>query len=157
MVLYIIKYFNPKFKYISDAYFVEKDKMKSDTDFNAVYNDLGIFDFYPEGFSYTLNDKIVKHNWSQIKTLIGYKVDQYTADSICLDVFLEDRETSFSIHEATPGWYQFNIKLSEHIKTVSSNWQMEIAIPAFDPKPTVLFDSMQRSWSEVEEGYYKKK
>lgn len=120
--------------------------------FKQQQEDLGFFSYDDTGFSLTEHKGVTYYNWTDIETVFGYKVDNYTTDEICLDIFTYSKHC-LTLTESTPGWYQFNDRLTKYIPSISSNWDGEIAVPAFETKLTLLFDKKGRSLNEVQAEY----
>ena len=80
-LLFLIKFINPKFKWVNDTNVNSKafaDKTK--TDFETLYNDNELFTYIDNGFIVKTEsgDKVVE--WTQIKTLTGFKRDYFATD-----------------------------------------------------------------------------
>lgn len=116
--------------------------------------DLGFFLYDETGFKYDDQNKVMYHKWADIKSIFGYKEDRYTTDKICVDLFTSDG-FCIKLTEDTPGWYQFNKKLTENFLTISNNWEGDIIYPAFKSNLTLLFDKAGRSKAEAEADCYK--
>jgi hypothetical protein len=63
--------------------------------FEELKADIGIFEYYNTGFIVHFENNIITVEWSSIKALFGYKVDLYTVDVICLDIFEPALVTSY--------------------------------------------------------------
>ena len=121
--------------------------------FKKQQKDLGFFSYDDTGFSLTDHNGVIHYNWTDIETVFGYKEDRYTTDDICLDVFTSDKYC-IKLTENTPGWYQFNKRIIQHIPAISNSWDGEIASPAFETKLTLLFDKSGRTLNEAEAECY---
>ncbi|RYE27573.1 MAG: hypothetical protein EOP45_00815 [Sphingobacteriaceae bacterium] len=115
--------------------------------------DLGFFTYDDRGFSIKEHASLTHYNWTDIKTVFGYKVEHFT-DEICLDIFTNENYC-IKLTEDTPGWYQFNKRLNLHIPTITKNWEEKIAVPAFETKITLLFDKNGRTKEQAEVECYK--
>ncbi|HEX5154697.1 MAG TPA: hypothetical protein VFW07_24790 [Parafilimonas sp.] len=80
------------------------DEIKKEN-WEAKYNDLGIFNYNDLGFDIKLDNELCSIKWTDIERLQAYKVDLMTTDEICIDVTFNNRW--IMITEDTPGWYQF--------------------------------------------------
>jgi hypothetical protein len=69
-------------------------------------NDNGIFTFTKTGCSMHPADGEQLIAWTGIVSMIGYKRDYLTSDSICMGIFCEN-DRGFEITEDMPGWFQF--------------------------------------------------
>jgi len=115
--------------------------------------DLGFFLYDETGFNYNDQNEVVYYKWTDIKSAFGYKEDRYTTDEICLDIFTSD-DYCIKLTEDTPGWYQFDKKLTENFP-ISNNWEEHIIHPAFKTNLTLLYDKGGRSKEEAEAECYK--
>ncbi len=116
-------------------------------------NDNGIFEFNRNGFRVELDKNTKEYNWNEVLALFGYKKDLYSIDCICVDVFTKDGKV-FSVNEDTPGWYQFLKQSKMNLNGIPPNWEIEIAVPAFETKLTLLYDFENRDLEEALDKYY---
>jgi hypothetical protein len=100
---------------------------------------LGFFTYSESGFSVLIGEDKKEIEWSNIKSIYGYKIDNYTEDEICLNVNC-DNDISFTISEEIAGWYIFLEKMAIQFPSIDKNWNLEIASPAFDTNLTLLFE-----------------
>ncbi|RYU77967.1 hypothetical protein [Hymenobacter persicinus] len=125
------------------------------TDYSGVAQiTLGGFAYDESGFQYATKSGVGYHKWTDLETAFGYKVDLYTTDEICLDLFFS-KETRLTLTESTPGWYQFLDRLAENIPSVPREWNLKIAAPAFEIQLTLLFDKAGRNQEQAEVACYK--
>ena len=148
----IILFFALLFKTIKlltdkNLFFISENKIDSDK------IDQDGFNFESEGiFEYLDNSFVVKSMslnipWSDIDSIIAYKKDLLTTDSICIDiVYYND---SLTICEETDGWSQFLLRIKNVFNTIPENWELEISRPAFEKKLTLLYDRQDRTLDEV--------
>ncbi len=122
--------------------------------FDEIYNDNGIFVYQDNAFKINFESGPMDVNWDDIQTVFGYKVDLYTLDCICADIFCSNNK-SFKINEETAGWFQFMIHLSERFPNVEKNWDIRIATPAFETNLTLVYDRENRNLEEALGQYYK--
>ena len=154
-ILFIIKYFKPDFKWVKDTDpFSKEFKEQTEKEFKEIYNDNGIFTFSDNGFSIKTNKGIQTIEWTEIKSMLGYKEDHYATDSICLDVFC-DNDNSFKITEETLGWFRFLDHSKKVLPTIDKSWEIEISTPAFETNLTVVYDRQNRPLKEVTDEHYK--
>jgi hypothetical protein len=145
----IIKIYFPKFNWFrKEVNFSTEISEENRKEFEKIYNDNGIFTYTENGFIIKIEDTEKNVNWNEIKTLIGYKVDLFTVDRICLYLILEN-ESLIKINEETKGWFKFLEYSKERLKIADKNWEMNIAIPAFEPNTTVIFDKENRKYAEI--------
>jgi hypothetical protein len=121
--------------------------------FGELKADIGIFEYYNTGFIVHFENNIIKIEWSSIKALYGYKVDLFTVDEICLDIFYEI-EKQIRITEETKGWYIFLEKLQIQFPQIKKHWEIEIAFPAFETNFTLLYEFENKTLEESIKFYY---
>lgn len=106
--------------------------------FGKLQNDIGAFDYDEGGFSYPFESGTSLIRWPDVNRIIGYKLDLFTTDEICIELHVGDRAIRFS--ESTPGWYQFVARLQKVFPTIPKGWDMDIMVPPFATNYTVLFE-----------------
>lgn len=148
----MIRLLNPKNIFVKEGTILASQIQEEQ--FQKLLCDLGLFTYNEAGFSLQQHKGITHHNWEDIQTLFGYKEDLFTTDEICLDIFTVDN-LYIKLTESTPGWYQFNERLSENIPAVPIDWTGEIALPPFETKLTLLFDKKGRTKKDAEKECYK--
>lgn len=121
--------------------------------FLKVHEDIGFIGYTDIGFKLTENEEVSHFNWSDIETIFCFKEDHFTTDEICMDIFFNDK-TSIRLTESTPGWYQFNKRLSNAIPSVCENWFTEVVQPPFATNMTLLFDKDNRDKEQAEKACY---
>jgi hypothetical protein len=149
-LFFLVRLLNPQNLFVTHDTALGKEILADQ--FKQQQEDLGFFSYDDTGFSLTEHKGVTYYNWTDIETVFGYKVDNYTTDEICLDIFTYSKHC-LTLTESTPGWYQFNDRLTKYIPSISSNWDREIAVPAFETKLTLLFDKKGRSLNEVQAEY----
>ncbi len=150
-ILFTIKFFNPNFKWLNFSTLDGSDtKSLSKEEFMKKHDEDGIFIYTDTGFICYLDSGTIEQKWTDIQTLLGYKKDLLTYDMICLTVYLNN-QTNFVITEETHGWFNFLKKVTEHLNGSLVNWEIEIMNPAFEAKPTVVFDSKNRNLEQIEQ------
>jgi hypothetical protein len=115
--------------------------------FEELKADIGIFEYYNTGFIVHFENNVIKIEWLSIKALVGYKVDLFTVDEICLDIFYEI-EKQIRITEETKGWYIFLEKLQIQFPQIKKHWEIEIAFPAFETNLTLLYEFENKTFEE---------
>lgn len=113
--------------------------------------------FLPDatGFGIKTGNVITHYKWKDIEAIFAYKEDIVTTDNICLDIFTNDG-CCLKLSEETPYWRAFNDLLTEKLSEIPENWEMEIVVPAFETKLTMLYDKFGRSQELAEKGIYEK-
>jgi hypothetical protein len=140
-LIFAIKLFNPNNHFVDP----KSDEFKTITnqEFQHKYEDLGIFTYNDDGFIVEIEKKgETKIKWNDIREMIAYKEDHYTTDEICLEIIAKN-DLMFKIQEGTPGWFQFLIKTKEIFKTIPKDWEIDIAVPAFEKNLTTIYNSMK--------------
>ncbi len=150
-LFFLVRLLNPKNLFVTPDKALGKEIFADH--FKKRLDDLGFFTYDDTGFNLTEHKGVTHYNWTDIETIFGYKVDRYTTDDICLDIFTSDKHC-IKLTENTPGWYQFNERLIQHIPAISNSWDGEIAVPAFETKLTLLFDTKGRTLNEAEAECY---
>lgn len=107
-------------------------------EYNLTSEILGIIKYSEDGFSYHINGEKTLHKWIDISQIEAYKTDEFVFDTICLEIQFNDGNI-FSINEETPGWFQFNKKIKEQFSEIDKDWDIEIAVPAFETNLTILY------------------
>jgi hypothetical protein len=90
---------------------------------------LGTFQYHEDGFTLTYEEFEKRVNWRDITQINVFKVDQMTVDRIDMEIVIGN--TSFTISEEFPGWYQFVAKTKEVFPIIPNDWDVEIVKPAF--------------------------
>jgi len=121
--------------------------------FQKAQEDMGLFTYSDRGFDLTEHKGVTHYDWLDIETIFGFKEDRFTTDEICIDIFFSCK-TSIRLTESTPGWYQFNKRLSQAIPAVSENWDADIMHPPFATNMILLFDKGNRSREQAEKVCY---
>ena len=139
-ILLLLRYINPNSRFLPKQ--KEYYKKLTDKEFMELYNSNGIFTYDKNWFELQIEDKPTKIKWNEIKKLTAYKIDLLATDEIRL--FLEaENGKQFEISENTEGWFQFNEKLKEQFSEINKNWEMDIAVPAFERKETEIYNRIK--------------
>ncbi len=147
----LIRLINPRNIFVTPD--TELGKQILSDQFQKDQQDLGFFTYTETGF-YLLEHKGRTHfDWVDIETIFGFKEDRYTTDEICMDIFFNTK-SSIRLTESTPGWFQFNKRLSKAMPIIPENWEVEIAQPPFVTNLTLLFDKENRSKEQAEKECY---
>ncbi len=123
-------------------------KKYTERQFLIEFNDLGIFTYSDEIFTVEFDEGVQSFEWDKIKTLLGYKIDNFNYDIIAMQVIFTNN-FKFRVTEETKGWHQFIIRLKEKIAEVPNDWEINISIPAFETKLTVVYDKLKRDIEEI--------
>lgn len=137
-------------KYLHEDF---KNKLKN---YKEEPDEPGIFSYSDNGFDITLNNQTDHYCWGHIICMVAYKIDNFTTDCICLDVFC-DNNKRLSITEETKGWYLFTRKTKEQFPQINKLWTLEITTPAFKTNLTLVYDRDGRTLDEVMKIHYPQK
>ena len=150
-LFFLVRLLNPKNLFVTQDTKLGKEILadhlrKEQTSF-------GFFTYEENGFSLEEYDGVKFYKWTDIETVFGFKEDRYTTDEICMDIFTRNN-ASLRLTESTPGWYQFQKRLSENIPSIPNEWDCIITVPAFETKLKLLFDRKGRTQSDAEAACY---
>jgi hypothetical protein len=73
-----------------------------------------------------------------VDRIVGYKLDLFTVDEICIELHIGDRAVRFN--ESTPGWYQLLERLRRVFPSIPEGWDWDVTLPAFATNYTVLYE-----------------
>jgi hypothetical protein len=147
----LVRLLNPKNLFVTHDTKLSKEILADK--FQKEQEGLRFFTYMEDGFSFEVQNGVTTYKWSEIETVFGFKEDCYTTDEICMDIFTSDN-AFLRLTESTPGWYQFQKRLSENIQLIPNDWEVEISVPAFETKLTLLFDKKGRTPQEAEAACY---
>lgn len=120
-------------------------------------NELGNFSYDEAGFTGPGPLGKFYCRWADIDTLFAYKAiwieERFASEDPRLELFTQDQQR-YVISSYTPGWPQFRLRLQEKFSSLPDNWLEIMALPAFEPNPSLLFDRQGRSQAEIERLYY---
>ena len=102
-----------------------------------------MFTYREDGFTVGSDSGPISVQWSSIDRLIGYKIDRYTTDLICLDVEYGDRR--ITVHEDLAGWFVFLDQCKAVFPEIPHDWEFIIAQPPFETNLTVLLERKEGS------------
>jgi hypothetical protein len=105
--------------------------------FDEIYEDLGCFKYYEDGFTLEYEDFNIAVKWEEITQLNAYKKDIMTIDQIEMEIVRGEKY--FVISEELPGWFQFIIKTKEVFPTIPKDWEIQIIQPAFAKNYTNIY------------------
>jgi hypothetical protein len=100
--------------------------------------EVGAFDYDEEGFSYPFETGTSVVRWAEVDRIVGYKMDLFTLDEICVELLVGDRAIRFS--ESTPGWYPFLTRLKSVFPSIPNGWDWDVMMPALTGNYTVLYE-----------------
>lgn len=150
-VFFLVRLLNPKNVFVTPDTKLGEELLADQ--FRREYENLGLFTYTEHGFGLEADKRLKAYNWSDIETIFGFKEDLYSIDEVCMDIFTNDK-ASLRLTESTPGWYQFQERLSQNIHAIPKDWIAEIDLPAFETKLTLLFDRNGRTLQEAKAACY---
>lgn len=154
LITNLLHYYYPNSKSIEKFYYKitgktgDNQNIDLNKNFMEIYNDNGIFTFNDNSFSIQIENSIKEINWSEINSMLAYKVDLYSTDLICLEIYYSNY-LHFKINEETPGWFLFLENSKKMFPKIMENWEMNIAIPAFETNLTLIYDNENRDLETV--------
>lgn len=97
----------------------------------------------------TLRDRLFDKDlwdmrWSDVETIVAFKIDQMTVDCICLGFHVTGSTTMWIADEETRGWDTLNRELAKRFGVRFEEWFGRVAFPAFATNETLL-------WSRAKE------
>ncbi|REG90745.1 hypothetical protein [Flavobacterium aquicola] len=154
LIATLLYYYYPNSKSIEKFYYkiTGKTEANQSIDFNKsfmeIYNDNGIFTFNDNSFSIQIENSIKEINWNEINSMVAYKIDLYATDLITLEIYCSNN-FNFKINEETPGWFRFLENSKKMFPKITENWEMNIAVPAFETNLTLIYDIENRDLETV--------
>jgi len=121
---------------------LQSEKEIKKKNWEAKYNDLGIFNYNNFGFDITLDNELYSIKWTDIERLQAYKVDLMTTDEICMDVTFNNRW--IMITEETLGWYQFIEKIKSALPEINNTWEASVLKSPFEYDLTTIYERIDR-------------
>ena len=111
--------------------------------------------FYFKNDSFTIKHKTeeVEIIWDNVQAIFVYKIDNYTTDTIIMDIFFEDIK-KITISEDTSGWFQFIDNLESALPNINKSWIENISTPAFKTNLTLIYSRENETLSQAEKKYY---
>jgi len=157
-VLYPLFDRNSKVRWYAGTLFsaMDEDFLTPPKNFAISEVDPGIFTYTESGFEVTQEGVSYSQNWSDIKTMVAYKLDNLTTDSICISVFC-DNDIQFGITEETAGFGTFISKTNKQFPQINKAWIIDIMSPAFRMNLMLLYDRDGRTLEDVTKEHYPKK
>ncbi|MGI4737515.1 MAG: hypothetical protein ACRYG7_20300 [Janthinobacterium lividum] len=122
------------------------------SEFDAWQANPGDIIYFDGGFRISSSTGELIVAWGDLRAVFAYKRDLYTTDEICLDLFLP-KNNLFTITEETAGWYVFVQALEANL-SIPPGWVVEVSVPAFEMKLTLLYEQEHRSFTEAVTMYY---
>lgn len=92
------------------------------------------FQYSDNGFSY----EETYTAWADIESIIAYKTDEFTTDTIHL-VLKKADETELHFSEYVEDWFHFTEKLKENLPGIDKEWFRKVVTPAFETRETPVY------------------
>jgi hypothetical protein len=143
-LLFLINIVRPNFKFFGNS----NSNILSKSEFKEKFESDGIFSFNNKGFEINLKNGQKNILWTEIESMLGYKEDNFTSDTICLDVICKNNK-SFKLTEETPGWFNFIKRTKQTFSNIDKNWEIDISTPAFETNLTLIYDKKNRQLNEI--------
>ena len=140
-VLTAVAYDHPKI-WFSDSSNLEEDieRIKNTPKENFPSYQDGVFSYTDNGFTIKLDKGIRSVSWDEITLIRAYKVDQYTVDSIVIEIHLA--ETFISINDDTAGHMKFMDNAADKLPNFKKDWFGVVAFPAFATNLTTIYEKI---------------
>lgn len=151
-IIYVLYHmFYPKFPWVDTK---SKDgKLIQQKAFDLIYNDTGVFQYSDEGFSFTDPGQTIFVAWTDIETIFAFKRDLMTIDQLNIEIFLKNN-TRIRLTEEIDGWFQFIIKIKEVFPSIDKEFDIKLIFPAFETNLTLVYNSTDKTQSELINKYY---
>jgi hypothetical protein len=128
--------------------FISSEDLKNNTNTSLSDNDSSIvFEFTNDELRIKEKDQLSEVQWTSITTILGYKKDLITYDTICLDIVFNNR--TLTICEESAGWVDLLEALKKQFPGIPDNWYLDIMKPAFKTNLILLYDRQNRILEEV--------
>ncbi len=99
----------------------------------------GAFVYTEDGFTYAEEGKVLAPiKWKDITEVLAYKKDKLGVDSIYLAIKDGD-ECLLDISDGMFGYLMFVDRMQANLPNYATFWQIQVATPAFQPKPTLVY------------------
>ena len=95
------------------------------------------FIYDANSFSFVFRGKRKSFKQTDVEKIIGYKIDLYSEDVICLELFFKDFKLLFN--EENKGWDEFLNKMHQNFPQINQNWRFDIVKLAFARNETIIF------------------
>lgn len=89
-------------------------------------------------FELTTPEKTVQENWVDIVRLTAYKADDFTVDTLCVEIILSSGQV-VTIDEDIQGFDAFLEGVQQHLDCNPNSWMPSVLYPAFAENRTVIF------------------
>lgn len=103
----------------------------------SIYQD-GIFSYSGNTFSIQLVTEVRIIEWNDILLISAYKIDQFTVDSIIIDIHFA--ETCISINDQTEGYLKFMDVAAERLVNFKRDWFSVVAFPPIETNLTTIYE-----------------
>jgi hypothetical protein len=91
------------------------------------------------GLTISVKKQESRIEWGEIESLVAFKVDRLTYDSICLQIDYGQSKSVVALEE-TEGWESLVEGVKANFLSVSPTWDIDIIQPPFTESITVLYE-----------------
>jgi hypothetical protein len=101
-------------------------------------------EFDDKNLTLTHEGQVAEIPWETIESVFVYKQDLVIVDRVATLIKM-DGDLDIEIDEEMEGWKELVDALPTHLPNCRdfSDWYMDVAFPAFEPKPTVIYKRMR--------------
>ena len=93
-----------------------------------------------QGFSLCKRGVVIeRYRWDEIGRIVGFKLDQFTCDEICLQIDIGRRVGPLVLSEDFEGFDQFVKMMEKNLPAVTENWWGQVAFPPFAENDVTIF------------------
>ncbi|MGI8670520.1 MAG: hypothetical protein ACR2J3_11860 [Aridibacter sp.] len=100
----------------------------------------GIFTYKDESFDVKIDGETKHVNWDEINSIIAYKVDLLTVDSIIIEIYADD--FAIKIDDQMAGSMKFMETAADKLENFRKDWYMVVAFPAFETNLTIIYEKI---------------
>lgn len=100
--------------------------------------DIGLYTYSEEGFTYADSKHPFQCKWSDIESIVAYKSDTYTFDTIHLQLTLTNG-MAWNTNEDVPGWFIFTDKMETALTGIDKYWQIKTMGMPFEVNATLVY------------------
>ena len=90
------------------------------------------------GLTISVKKQESRIEWGEVKSLVAFKVNKLTYDSICLQIDYGQNISIVALEE-TEGWESLVKGVKANFPSVNSTWDIDIIQPPFAENFTVLY------------------
>lgn len=106
---------------------------------SPAYQD-GIFTYYDELFDVRIDGETKTFYWDKITSIIAYKVDLLTVDSVVIEVYADS--LAIKMNDQMAGSMKFMETAADKLENFREDWYMVVAFPAFETNLTIIYEKV---------------